>query len=128
VPGPREPETIGIVRRTVLIVDDDAPFRRAARELLTLEGYEVVGEAEDGESGVAAAVALDPAIVLLDVQLPDIDGFEVARRLQAAGHAGVTVLVSGRSGSYRRRAAESPVAGFLLKGDLTGGALAGLVG
>ena len=116
------------MRRTVLIVDDDAPFRRAARELLTLEGYEVVGEAEDGESGVAAAARLAPAIVLLDVQLPDIDGFEVARRLHAGGHAGVTVLVSGRSGSYRRRAAESPVAGFLLKGDLTGGALAGLVG
>jgi len=116
------------VRRTVLIVDDDAPFRRAARELLTLEGYEVVGEAEDGESGVAAAARLGPAIVLLDVQLPDIDGFEVARRLHAAGHAGRTVLVSGRSGNYRRRAAESPVAGFLLKGDLTGGALAGLVG
>ena len=60
------------MRRTVLIVDDDAPFRRAARELLTLEGYEVVGEAEDGESGVAAAARLGPAIVLLDVQLPDI--------------------------------------------------------
>ena len=102
------------MRRTVLIVDDDAPFRRAARELLTLEGYEVVGEAEDGESAVAAAARLGPAIVLLDVQLPDI--------------AGVTVLVSGRTGNYRRRAAESPVAGFLLKGDLTGGALAGLVG
>ena len=114
--------------RTVLIVDDDAPFRRAARELLTLEGYEVVGEAEDGESGVAEAARLGPAIVLLDVQLPDIDGFEVARRLHAAGHAGVTVLVSGRTGNYRRRADESPVAGFLLKGDLTGGALAGLVG
>jgi len=116
------------VRRTVLIVDDDAPFRRAARELLTLEGYDVVGEAEDGESGVAAAARLEPAIVLLDVQLPDIDGFEVARRLDDAGHAGITVLVSGRTGNYRRRAAESPVAGFLLKGDLTGRALAGLVG
>ena len=116
------------MRRTVLIVDDDAPFRRAARELLALEGYDVVGEAEDGESGVAAAARLEPAIVLLDVQLPDIDGFEVARRLDDAGHAGITVLVSGRTGNYRRRAAESPVAGFLLKGDLTGGALAGLVG
>jgi two-component system, NarL family, nitrate/nitrite response regulator NarL len=116
------------VGRTVLIVDDHAPFRRAARELLTLEGYEVVGEAADGESGVAAAQRLDPAIVLLDVQLPDIDGFEVARRLQATGHRGVTVLVSGRAGNYRRRAAESPVAGFLLKGDLTAATLAGLVG
>ena len=63
------------MRRTVLIVDDDAPFRRAARELLTLEGYEIVGEAEDGESGVAEAARLGPAIVLLDVQLPHIDCF-----------------------------------------------------
>jgi DNA-binding NarL/FixJ family response regulator len=114
--------------RTVLIVDDHAPFRRAARELLTAAGYEVVGEAEDGESGVAEAGRLDPAIVLLDVQLPDIDGFEVARRLHEAGHGGATVLVSGRAGAYEQRAAASPVAGFLLKGDLTGAALAGLVG
>jgi DNA-binding NarL/FixJ family response regulator len=118
---------IGTMARTVLIVDDDAPFRRAVRALLTIEGYDVVGEAEDGESGVAVAARLGPAIVLLDVQLPDIDGFEVARRLHAAGHAGATVLVSGRTGNYRRRAAVSPVAGFLLKSELTGSALAGLL-
>jgi len=123
-----EAATIARVRHTVLIVDDHEPFRRAVRELLTVEGYEVVGEAADGASGVAAAERLGPAIVLLDVQLPDIDGFEVARRLHAAGHAGVTVLVSGSAGNFRRRAAESPAAGFILKGDLTGAALAGLVG
>jgi two-component system response regulator EvgA len=112
----------------VLIVDDHEPFRRAARELLTLEGYDVIGEVADGASAVAVAERLAPAIVLLDVQLPDIDGFEVARRLHAGGHAGITVLVSGRAGNYRRRTADSPAAGFLLKGDLTGAALAGLVG
>jgi DNA-binding NarL/FixJ family response regulator len=116
------------VGRTVLIVDDHAPFRRAARELLTAEGYEVVGEAADGTSAVSEARRLAPAIVLLDVQLPDVDGFEVARRLDAAGHAGVTILVSGRAGGYRRRVAESPAVGFILKGDLTGAALAGLLG
>ena len=85
------------VGRTVLIVDDHEPFRRAARELLAAEGYEVVGEAGDGASAVSEARRLDPAIVLLDVQLPDVDGFEVARRLAAAGHAGATILVSGRA-------------------------------
>ena len=114
--------------RTVLIVDDHEPFRRAARELLTAEGYEVVGEAGDGASAVSEARRLDPAIVLLDVQLPDVDGFEVARRLAAAGHAGATILVSGRAAGERRRIAESPALGFILKGELTGAALAGLLG
>lgn len=114
--------------KTVLIVDDHAPFRRAARELLTAEGYEVIGEAADGRSAVYETRRLTPAIVLLDVQLPDLDGFEVARRLAAAGHTGATILVSGRAGGYGRRVAESPAVGFILKGDLTGAALAGLLG
>ncbi len=115
------------MRRTVLIVDDHPPFRNAVRELLTGEGYVVVGEAGDGAGAVAEALRLSPEVVLLDVQLPDIDGFEVARRLAAAGHAGATVLVSGRAGGYRRRIADSPAVGFIPKGDLTGAALAGLL-
>ena len=101
--------------RTVLIVDDHAPFRRAARELLTGAGFEVVGEAEDGAGALREALRLAPEVVLLDVQLPDIDGFEVARRL--AGHVGATILVSGREGSYRRRLATSPAVGFIEKGE-----------
>ena len=114
--------------RTVLIVDDHAPFRRAAAELLAAEGYEVVGEAGDGASALSEADRLAPSIVLLDVQLPDIDGFEVARRLAAAGHAGATILVSGRAAGNRRRIAESPAVGFISKGELTGAALAELLG
>lgn len=119
--------TIGPMGRTVLIVDDHEPFRRAARELLTAEGYEIVGEAGDAASAVSEALRLAPAIVLLDVQLPDVDGFEVARRLAAAGHAGVTILVSGRAAGYGRRISESPALGFILKGELTGAALASLL-
>jgi DNA-binding NarL/FixJ family response regulator len=115
------------VRRTVLIVDDHAPFRRAVRELLAAAGYEVVGDAADGRTGVTEALRLKPALVLLDVQLPDIDGFEVARQLAAAGHAGAMILVSGRSAAYRR-VAESPVVGFIAKDELTADALAGLLG
>ena len=114
--------------RTVLIVDDHAPFRRAVGELLVAAGYEVVGDATDGRTGVTEALRLEPAVVLLDVQLPDIDGFEVARQLAAAGHAGAMILVSGRSGAYRRRVAESPALGFIPKDELTADALAGLLG
>jgi DNA-binding NarL/FixJ family response regulator len=114
--------------RTVLIVDDHEPFRRAARELLTVEGYEVVGEAGDGASAVSEALRLAPAIVLLDVQLPDVDGFEVAHRLAAAGHSGATILVSGRAAGYGRRISASPAVGFILKGEFTGAALANLLG
>ena len=74
---------------TVLIVDDHPGFRAAARRLLELEGYVVVGEAVDGMTALDAVHELRPEVVLLDVQLPDIDGFEVAERLSAQRvHAG----------------------------------------
>src|SRR5262249_47718175 len=73
-----------LVALTVLIVDDHEGFRRVARELLEADGVEVVGEAADGESAITEAERLRPQLVLLDVQLPDIDGFEVAARLGQA--------------------------------------------
>jgi DNA-binding NarL/FixJ family response regulator len=114
---------------TVLIVDDHAPFRALARALLQLEGFEVVGEAADAQSALDAVGRLRPSVVLLDVQLPDLDGFEVARRLAAAGDPPAIVLVSTRdSSSYRRRLADSPARGFIPKSDLSGAAVAALVG
>jgi DNA-binding NarL/FixJ family response regulator len=115
--------------RTVLIVDDHAPFRAVARALLELEGFEVVGEAADARSALEAVGRLRPNVVLLDVQLPDLDGFEVARRLAQAGHPPAIVLVSSRDRSaYHRRLADSPARGFLAKGELSGPAVAALVG
>jgi DNA-binding NarL/FixJ family response regulator len=114
---------------TVLIVDDHAPFRALARALLQLEGFEVVGEAADARSALDAVERLRPSVVVLDVQLPDLDGFEVARRLAAAGDPPAIVLVSSRdSSSYRRRLADSPARGFIPKSDLSGAAVAALVG
>jgi DNA-binding NarL/FixJ family response regulator len=118
-----------LMARTVLIVDDHAPFRAVARTLLQLEGLEVVGEVADALSALEAVGRLRPDVVVLDIQLPDLDGFEVARRLAQAGDPPVIVLVSSRdSSAYRRRLADSPARGFIPKSDLSGAAVAALVG
>jgi DNA-binding NarL/FixJ family response regulator len=113
---------------TVLIVDDHAEFRALARALLEAGGFEVLAEAADGESALAAVANLRPELVLLDIQLPDVDGFEVAATLAARIDPPAVVLTSSRSvSSYRRRLAKSPVSGFISKGELSGEALAALV-
>lgn len=106
--------------RRVLVVDDHPSFRRCASALLEAEGFEVVGEAEDGVSALAAADRLDPELVLLDIQLPDTDGFEVARRLLAERPALRIVLVSSRDRSeYGPLIETSGARGFITKGDLS---------
>jgi len=113
---------------SVLIVDDHDGFRAFARALLRSEGFEVVGESGDGESAMRAVEQLRPDVVLLDVQLPDLDGFEVAARLAADEAPPAVVLVSTRhAGSYRRRLAETSARGFISKGDLSGAALAAVL-
>ena len=116
------------VNPTVMIVDDHPGFRSSARALLEAAGFEVVGEAEDGVSALAAVDRLQPRIVLLDIQLPDIHGFAVAERLARSGDPPAVVLVSTRGiSSYRRRLARSPVRGFISKSELSGNALSALV-
>jgi DNA-binding NarL/FixJ family response regulator len=113
--------------RTVLIVDDHPSFRATARMLLEAEGYDVVGEAPDGMSAIAAARELRPDVVLLDVNLPDIDGFEVAARL-TNGNGPAIVLVSSREGTdFGPLVARSGARGFISKSDLSGAALAALL-
>ncbi|HEY5986216.1 MAG TPA: response regulator transcription factor [Streptosporangiaceae bacterium] len=117
--------------RTVLIVDDHPGFRGWARAVLQAEGFGVVGEAADGATAIRAARALRPDVVLLDVQLPDMNGFEVAERLRGDGSDGAggrVVLISSRDAAdYGTRIATSPAVGFLAKADLTGAALAALL-
>ena len=113
----------------MLIVDDHPGFRSAARALLEADGFDVIGEAADGESALAAAERLRPGLVVLDIQLPDLDGFAVAERL-ATGSKPVpaVVLVSSRTvSSYRRRLAASPALGFVAKSELSGAALSALL-
>ena len=89
--------------------------------LLEAEGYDVVGEADDGESGLRAARELHPEVVLLDVQLPDIDGFEVATRLAANGTVPAIVLVSSRSREdLGWMVSQSGARGFITKSELSG--------
>ena len=107
---------------TVLIVDDHPSFRASARILLEAEGFEVVGEAEDGKSALARAAELQPDLVLLDVQLPDLDGFQIAASLNAGGRAApAIILVSSRDGSdFGPLVARSGARGFVPKADLSG--------
>jgi len=113
---------------TILIVDDHPSFRATARVLLEAEGFEVVGEAADGAAAVELAGRLTPDIVLLDVHLPDMDGFEIATRLHANSHRPKIVLTSSRDAAeFGGLIGRSPVRGFVPKSELSGPRLAALV-
>ena len=115
--------------RTVLIVDDHAGFRATARRLLAARGFDVVGEAADGARALEAAAELRPDIVLLDVQLPDMDGFEIAARLTSNGHHPDVVLTSSRDAAeFGGLVARSGATGFIPKAELSGERFAALVG
>ena len=114
---------------TVLIVDDHPTFRVTARLLLESEGYEVVGEAGDGRAALAAAAELAPQVVLLDVQLPDTDGFAGAAELTGGEDGPVVVLTSSRDGAdFGPLIERSGARGFIPKGDLSGDRLRALIG
>jgi DNA-binding NarL/FixJ family response regulator len=115
------------MRIRALIVDDHKPFRETARELLESEGFDVVGEAADGAEAVRAARALRPDVVLLDVYLPDHDGFDVAARITAGGGPAV-VLTSSRDGAdFGTLVARSGARGFIPKAELSAPALRALL-
>jgi DNA-binding NarL/FixJ family response regulator len=104
----------------VLIVDDHPSFRSAARLLLEHEGFEVIGEAEDGASGLQATTDLSPDIVLLDINLPDLDGFDVASRICLDQTAPKVVLTSSRDPrEFGPLVGRSGAQGFVPKGELS---------
>ena len=114
--------------RTIVVVDDHPTFRATARVLLEAEGFDVVGEAEDGASALEQIAALRPEVVLLDVQLPDIDGFEVAARLQRNGELSQIVLTSSRDAAdFGPLVERSGARGFVPKDELSGAAFAALL-
>lgn len=112
----------------VLIVDDHATFRASARLLLESEGFEVVGEAADGESAIEKTAALAPELVLLDVQLPGLNGFEVASRVTGAAGAPAVILVSSRDGGdFGPMITACGARGFVAKAELSGERLRSLL-
>ena len=113
---------------SVLVVDDHDAFRAAARVMLEEAGLEVVGEADSGEQALEMLGRTLPDIVLLDIQLPGIDGIEVARRVFESGHAPIIVLTSSRDAEdYGTRLKALPDAVFIGKPDLSGAALAAML-
>lgn len=113
--------------KRVLIVDDHEPFRAIARELLEAAGYVVSGEAADGAEALAAVAADVPDAVLLDVQLPDRDGFSVATALTANGGPFVVLISSREAEDYGRRIAACGARGFIGKGQFSAAAFSALV-
>jgi DNA-binding NarL/FixJ family response regulator len=119
----------GLVAWSLLIVDDHSDFRAGARALLEVDGFRVVGDVADGESALEAVRRLRPQVVLLDIQLPGMDGFAVADRLAAESDPPIVVLTSSRAAEAfrdRLRAARS-VRGFIPKADLSGECLSAIL-
>lgn len=109
---------------SVVIVDDHAGFRAALRRLLEAEGLVVVGEAADGDEGVAVVTALDPDVAVVDVQLPLLDGFGVVAALTAQRTRTRVVLTSTRpAADYGARLDSSSGIPFIAKADLTAAAV-----
>jgi CheY-like chemotaxis protein len=114
--------------RGVLIIDDNLDFRAAAGQLLERHGFVVVAEAETGFSGIEQARKHRPDLVLLDVQLPDIDGFEVAERLSRLDEGiGVILTSSLDRADFGALVARSSALGFVPKDELSGSALEALL-
>ena len=112
----------------VLIVDDHPSFRASARRMLEADGFEVVSEAESGAEALLAAEAWHPDLVLLDVHLPDTQGFDVAARMTESGSGPAIVLTSSRDGSdFGPLVERSGARGFIPKSDLSGEALRRIV-
>lgn len=115
--------------KTVVIADDHPSFRASARAILESEGFEVIGETEDGASAIAAVRDLAPDVLLLDVQLPDVDGFAVCKELGRNSGPPAVVLVSSRDAcDYGGLIEQSGARGFIAKAELSGAALTDLLG
>jgi DNA-binding NarL/FixJ family response regulator len=116
------------VSRSLLVVDDHAAFRALARQVLESDAFRVVGEAATAAEGLELTRELHPDVVILDVGLPDGNGFELARRLVTTVPAPAVVLVSSRDwGQLSRRVTTSGARGFLPKEELTAAAVAALL-
>lgn len=117
-----------MVARTAVIVDDHAGFRRQAVQLLEAAGYEVVGSCADARAALALLARIRPDVVLVDVQLPDVDGFTLIERLGSDIDGVAVVVISTRDAdAYGPRIRRSGAAGFITKAELSVQSLAAVV-
>ena len=113
---------------TLVIVDDNAEFLASAEAMLGEEGFDVVGCVSDASRAIEEVRLLQPAVVLLDVQLPLVDGFELARQLAELDPRPIVILISSRdAAAYGSELKCAPVRGFISKWELSGDALAAMV-
>jgi len=102
-------------RGTVLLVDDEALIRMGMRVILRDLGYEVIGEAADGQEAVEQVAALDPDVVIMDIKMPTMDGLEATRRIMAAHPVPVIILTAYNQQSLVEEAADAGVLAYLMK-------------
>jgi DNA-binding NarL/FixJ family response regulator len=112
------------MHETVVIVDDNDAFRERTRTLLDAEGYSVVGEARDGAGGLQLLRELAPDLALLDVQLPDTDGFTLAERARATvGDTSIIIISTREAADYASSVTCCGALGFISKSELCDRAL-----
>jgi len=123
--GRAECDDVWVRKVRVLIVDDQPPFRDASRMVVELaDGFEVAGEADNGEKGVDLAFSLQPDLVLMDVQMPGIDGLEATRRIMTLENPPhVLVMSTHESANYEEPALAAGATGFLPKSEFSMDAL-----
>jgi DNA-binding NarL/FixJ family response regulator len=110
-----------------LLVDDSEAFLASASRLLAAQGLQIVGNASSGKEALALAQQLQPDVALVDVQLGDEDGLELACRLVATARAPRVILISSHAqDDLTELIADSPAAGFLPKSALNAGAISRL--
>jgi DNA-binding NarL/FixJ family response regulator len=116
--------------RTAVVVDDHAAFRVQACRLLASAGYEVIGDAADGAGALRVTRAARPDFVLVDVELPDMSGFDVVHQLNgdAPGPTALVLVSSREATTYGGRIDDCGATGFIWKGELSAAALAAIVG
>ena len=115
--------------KTLLVVDDHEPYRSFLISMLEGQALTVCGSAGDGETALEAVERLQPDLVLLDIQLPGIDGFAVADRIAEESDPPAVILTSTRDAEdFGHRLEEAPVLGFVPKHEMSIEALMQLVG
>lgn len=113
---------------TALLVDDHAGFRAQARALLVAAGFRVIAEAKDAASALETAMTMRPDVILLDVQLPDGNGFDVARAVLDGDDPPIVILISSREAAdYGTRIDRSGARGFISKAELSLAAIKALL-